>query len=134
MPRNSRIFLLLSLVLSAGGCGAGPNIPPTESIRSIHVSLNDPQNREYWNYEGFIAEENWPILLKHFSSTPYPAQPLKWQGLAVITIQTKAGEEFSIEVYDTQDAMGCYKRGDYYLIEDELQFTEDAKRLLTRNE
>jgi hypothetical protein len=133
MPRISPIILLCCAALLVCGCSKEPEIPPIDSIRTIHVSLNESENRAYWNYEGNISQENWPILLKHFSAVPYPNQALNWQGLAVIEIQTKDGDELSIEVYDTGDSSGCYKLDEYYVIDDEKQFAKDAKRFLTQD-
>lgn len=130
MQRILPIILICHATLLADGCSRGPGIPPTDSIRSIHVSLNDPANPAYWNYEGVVPKEHWPTLLKHFSNASYPSQVLNWQGLAVLEIHLKDGTVLSIEVYDSSEDSGCYKLGEYYVLDSEKQFGEDAKRFV----
>ena len=94
------------------------------------MRLNEPDDSAYWNYEGAIHEKHWPAILKHLSSDPYPRDVLKWQGLAVIVIQTHQGDEITVDVYNTGDSVGCFRCGGYFTIPDEAQFVSDLKAIL----
>ena len=130
--RNFNFFSLLSVALfMTAGCSEPRGLPDVTEIKSINLSLNDPATMSYWTFEGDVPEKHWSKLLEHLTTTPYKGGIAKWQGLGVIRIYPSQGDEFSIEVYLTGDAVGCYKLDGHYLtIDDENAFYEDGKRFL----
>jgi hypothetical protein len=94
------LFCLIIAVYTA--CSSLRDPIGLDSIASSHVSLSDPDEPSYWGLEGFVPKKHGSKLLTHFTPAPCHGLGAKWEGLSVITIQLKQGEDMGIQVCLTQ--------------------------------
>jgi hypothetical protein len=124
-------LVFLVLLLLACGCSNDGQIPQETEIKRVSISLNDPHDPSYWNFQGEVTNEQFEKLRRYFSEEHY-TWPAKWQGLAVVEIEKADGGLISVTVFLTGEADGgCYRVGESYLkLRGENAFYEDVKALL----